>query len=100
MKDKFVKSPMKTVSARLPEDDVELFQLICEEYHLTQSEVIRQLIQTFISQTFEVEPQSKEYSVHDFEAYQKQKEIEKFYESFRKMNKEKIRGTMLKIGNM
>ncbi|GGK17411.1 hypothetical protein GCM10010965_08090 [Caldalkalibacillus thermarum] len=100
MKHRYVKSPMITVSARLPEDDAELFQLICEEYHLTPSEVIRHLIQTFISQTFEVEPQSREYSIHDFEAYQKQKEIEKFYESFREMNKERIKGTILKISNM
>jgi hypothetical protein len=100
MREKYVKNPMKTVSARLPEDDVELFQIICDEYHLTQSEVIRQLIQSFISQTFEMEPPRKNYSIRDFEAYQRQKEIEKFYENFRQINREKIKNTMLKIGSV
>lgn len=101
MENRFVKNPMKTVSARLPEDDMELFQMICDEYHLTQSEVIRQLIQSFISQTFELEGKSKpKSSIHSFEAYQKQKEIEKFYEQFRLMNKEKIKGTKLKISTV
>ena len=100
MQDKYVKNPMKTVSARLPEDDVELFQIICDEYQLTQSEVIRQLIQSFISQTFEKRPPSNKYSIRDFEAYQRQKEIEKFYENFRQLNREKIKSTPLKIGSI
>lgn len=100
MQDKYVKNPMKTVSARLPEDDVELFQIICDEYQLTQSEVIRQLIQSFISQTFEKRPPSNQYSIRDFEAYQRQKEIEKFYENFRQLNREKIKSTPLKIGSI
>ncbi len=97
MQPTYVNEAMKTISARLPHDDVELFQLICEEYQLTQSEAIRCLIQAFIRQIFDAEDQQLDSGstgrqktlVHDFEHFQKQQEINQFYESFQKISREK-----------
>jgi antitoxin component of RelBE/YafQ-DinJ toxin-antitoxin module len=96
--------PMKTISARLPEEDVELFQLICDEYNLSQSEAIRFLVQACINQTFESDKENHAFktlaTVRDFEAYQRKKEYEKFYESFKQLNRTSEREKELHLNSV
>jgi antitoxin component of RelBE/YafQ-DinJ toxin-antitoxin module len=83
---------MKTISARLSVHDAELFQSICEEYTLTQSEAIRFLIQSLISQTLELDySQVKElFALPDFEDFQLQRETDKFYKNFKIVNRKEL----------
>lgn len=96
MKTTVMNNNMKSISLRLPKDDVELFQLICQDYGLTRSEATRILIQSFISQTIGRDKQKNhvhnQYEVQDISALQKIKEVQRFYENFKLMNKRRKPG--------
>lgn len=93
---------MKTISARIPTDDSELFELICEEYQVTQSEAIRSIIQDFVAKTFESNPVHKHspLSFGELKKVHSQKGSSQFYENFKVLNRKNLTGQGLKISNL
>lgn len=83
---------MKTISTRLSGSDADLFLAICEEYKLTQSEAIRCLVQGFISKIFNADHSHVKdlFSIQDFDAFQRLRETEKFYNNFKLSNKKEV----------
>jgi hypothetical protein len=69
---------MKTMSTKLSRKDVERFQVICEENNWSQSEAIRYLIQSFLSNSSQLDI---------FEKNEEPKETQQFYEGFKAMNR-------------
>lgn len=70
---------MKTVSARLSEEDLRLLEELCSYYNLTTSEAIRILVKTFIEHN-----QNKLMDRQDLEST-------RFYEEIRQSNKVRLR---------
>lgn len=94
--------PMKTISARIPTDDAELFELICEEYQLTQSEAIRSILQAFVAKTFDSTPEPKKQSALSFNELKQsffQENYNQFYEHFKMLNRTTAKDN-LKVGNL
>lgn len=93
--------PMKTVSARIPTDDAELFELICEEFQVTQSEAIRSILQVFVAKTFDSKPVSQTaLSFAELRNANFKEEPNSFYENFKVLNRNPLAKQNLKVGNL
>lgn len=85
-----MKDSTKTISARLPMEDIKSLQLICEQHRLNQSEVIRHLIQSFIKQHGASESVERiNEALKDKELFTLKEDIEAFYENFKMLNQVK-----------
>lgn len=95
--------PMKTISARIPTDDAELFELICEEYQVTQSEAIRSILQAFVAKTFDTAPHPRKQIALSFKELKNsffQDNPNQFYEHFKVLNRTTAAKDNLKVGNL